>query len=135
MLVMGLIVQKIQGLPSHIHLHYLAFQRQEFWYPFWQCLKVYLWFFVLAWCLCNVAYFGFLYCLVLCRAVPDNCFSVCRGQWKRIPSRLILRKSFWLGRSSTTGGVRFVFEVQVRCLFADPNTLVEIWSVLLIPPL
>jgi type IV secretory pathway TrbL component len=31
---MGVIVRKIRGLLSLIHLHYLAFQRQAFWYPF-----------------------------------------------------------------------------------------------------
>lgn len=42
-----------------------------------------------------------------CRDVPDSCFSVCRDQWKRIHSNLILRRSSWLWKNIFFGSLRY----------------------------
>jgi len=51
-----------------------------------------------------------LFC-IFNRVVPDSCFNVCKGQWRRIHWRSILIKLSRLGRSNVTTEIRFDWDI------------------------
>lgn len=105
---MALIVLKILGLLSRIHLHCLEFRRQGFFVKFHCVLLLSLVDHVV-----DQSFAALMTCIFY-RVVLGSYFNDCKDRWRRIPLSLTLRILLRLGRSTTTVGIRFGSQICLR---------------------